>query len=122
MRMKSLAAGVLVCLLGGAAAEAATLRVVVVQPTDVEAYVKAIEQGKALLKSKGSQGTIRVWRARYAGPEAGAVVVSIEFPNLEALAKDDAKMASDPEIKAWLQGLEKVRKVVSDSIYNEIGQ
>ena len=120
MRMMSLAGALALCLLGGAVAEAATLRVVVVQPTDVDAYVKAIEQGKALLKSKGSQGTIRVWRARFAGPDAGAVVVSIEFPNLEALAKDDVRFATDPELKSWLQGLDKLRKVVSDSVYNEL--
>lgn len=120
MRMKSLAGALALCLLGGAAADAATLRVVVVQPTDVDGYVKAIEQGKALLKSKGSTGTIRVWRARFAGPDAGAVVVSIEFANLQALAKDDALMATDPEIKTWLQSLDKLRKVVSDSVYNEL--
>ena len=120
MRMKSLAGALVVCLLGAAAAEPATLRVVVVQPTDVDAYVKAIEQGRALLKSKGSQGTMRVWRARFAGPDAGAVVVSIEFPNLEALAKDDARFATDPELKSWLQGLDKLRKIVSDSVYNEL--
>lgn len=120
MRMTSLAGALVISLLAGAAVEAATLRVVVVQPTDVDAYVRAIEQGKALLKSKGSQGTIRVWRARFAGPDAGAVVVSIEFPNLEALAKDDARFATDPELKSWLQGLDKLRKVVSDSVYNEL--
>jgi len=120
MRLKSLAGALVLCLLAGAAVEAATLRVVVVQPTDVDAYVKAIEQGKALLKSKGSLGTIRVWRARFAGTDAGAVVVSIEFPNLEALAKDDARFASDPELKSWLQSLDKLRKVVSDSVYNEL--
>lgn len=120
MRMKSLAAAFLLCLTAGAAAEAATLRVVVVQATDVDAYMKAIEQGKALLKSKGSTGTMRVWRARYAGPEAGSIAVAIEFANLQALAKDDALMSSDPEVKAWLQSLDKLRKVVSDSIYNEL--
>jgi hypothetical protein len=118
--MTSLAAALIASLLAGAAVEAATLRVVVVQPTDTDAYVKAIEQGKALLKSKGSQGTIRVWRARFAGPDAGAVVVSVEFPNLEALAKDDARFASDPELKSWLQGLDKLREVISDSVYNEL--
>jgi len=44
----------------------------------------------------------------------------VEYPNLEALAKDDAKMASDPELKSWLQSLDKLRKVVSDSVYNEL--
>jgi hypothetical protein len=98
------------------------MRVVVVETSDSDGYLKAIEQGRALLKSKGSTGTIRVWKARYAGSDAGAVVVAIEFANLEALAKDDAMMSSDAEVKAWLQSLDKLRKVVSDSIYNELGR
>jgi hypothetical protein len=121
MRSKCLAATLALCLFGGMA-EAAALRVVVFQAADADGYLKSIEQGRALLKSKGSTGTIRVWRARYAGPEAGAIVVSIEFANLEALAKDDAMMAADPEVRAWLQGLDKLRKVVSDSVYLEMGR
>jgi len=120
MRLRCLATAVLLCVLGGSMAQAATLRVVVVHATDADGYVKSIEQGKALLKSKGSPATIRVWRARFAGTDAGAIVVSVEYPNLEALAKDDAKMASDPELKSWLQSLDKLRKVVSDSVYNEL--
>ena len=120
MRLKYVAAALALTLFGAAAVQASTLRVVVVQASDADAYVKAIEQGKALLKAKGSSATIRVWRARFAGNEAGSIVVSIEYPNLEVLAKDDAKMATDPELKAWLQGLDKVRKIVSDSIYNEL--
>lgn len=120
MRSKCLMVALALLLLGGMAAEAATLRVVVVQTSDTAAYVKAIQQGQALLKSKGSPATLRVWRARFAGNETGAIVVSIEYPSLEALAKDDVKMATDPDLKAWLQGLDKVRKIVSDSIYQEL--
>jgi len=32
-----------------------------------------------LMKEKGLQSQVRVWQARYAGPEAGAVVVSVEY-------------------------------------------
>jgi hypothetical protein len=122
MRSKCLAAMLVLCLGGAIAAHAATLRVVVVEASDADGYVKAIEQGKALLKSKGSSGTIRVWRARFAGDKAGQIAVAIEFPNLEAVAKDDALMASDAELRAWLQSLDKFRKIVSDSIYTELGQ
>ena len=38
----------------------------------------------------------------------------------EALAKDDGMLRSDPELRAWTQGLDKLRKVVSDSIYEEM--
>jgi len=56
----------------------------------------------------------------FAGDEAGTVVVSIEYPSLSALAADDEKMRTNAEIAAWLKGLDKVRKVVSDSIYREL--
>ena len=122
MRLKCLAAILALCLFGGTMAQAATMRVVVVETSDAAAYVKAIEQGKALLKSKGSPAAIRVWQARFAGDKAGSIVVSVEYPSLEALAKDDAMMSSDAELRAWLQSLDKVRKIVSDSIYSELTQ
>jgi hypothetical protein len=120
MRLKCLAAIFVLFLFGGIAAQAATLRVLVVETSDAAAYVKAVEQGQALLKSKGSSGAIRVWMARFAGDDAGSIVVSVEYPSLEALAKDDAMMASDADVKAWLQSLDKIRKIVSDSIYTEL--
>lgn len=120
MRSIRLAALVVSVLLVGAAAEAAILRVVVVEPSDTAAYLKAVEQGKALFKSKGNPGIIRAWRARFAGQDAGAVVVSVEYANLETLAKEEARLQTDPEMRAWLQSLDKLRKVVSDSIYEEM--
>ena len=121
MHLKSKLIGIAAALLFACAGSvsAATLRVIVVEAPDVGAYVKALEDGKALRKRKGSVGEIRVWRATYAGDDAGTVVVSIEYPNLEALAKDNALFQSDAEMRAWLQGLDKIRKIVSDSIYEE---
>lgn len=120
MRLKRLVAVVAWSLLGAASAHASVMRVLVIETSDVEGYVKAIEQGKVLLKSKGSPVEIRVFRARFAGDEAGSIVVTAEFPDLEALAKNDALEGSDPDVKAWLQGLAKMRKIVSDSIYTEL--
>jgi hypothetical protein len=67
--------------------QAATLGVVGVKTTDVAADVQAIGKGSALLKSKGSPAVVRVWRAQYAGDKAGSIVVSVEFPDFEVLAK-----------------------------------
>jgi hypothetical protein len=119
MKAKLVAGIPIVLLCAALTAHAATLRVVHVETSDLAGYTKAIEQGQQLLKSKGSPVVLRVWKGRFAGSEAGAVVVTAEFPNLEALAKDDAKMKSDPELKSWLDGLNKMRKIVSDSIYEE---
>lgn len=101
-------------------AQAATLRVVGVKTSDAAAYVQAIGKGSALLKSKGSPAVVRVWRAQYAGDKAGSIVVSVEFPDLAALAKYNELMATDSELKSWLQGLDKLRTVESDSIYQEL--
>ncbi len=119
MRTKSVLTLAAVLLLGAVSAQATVLRVVVVDAPDRAAYVKALEQGKALMKTKGLPNNLRVWRARFAGDKAGAMVVAIEYPNLEALAKADATMASDPELHAWLASLDKLRKILSDSIYEE---
>ena len=120
MRRACVVALVAAFLTIGASLEAAVSRVVVVQATDAAGYAKSIEQGKVLLKSKGSVGSIRVWRARYAGDATGLFVVTIEYPNLEALAKDDGMMQADADVRTWLQGLDKFRKVVYDSIYSEV--
>ena len=101
------------------ALQATVLRVVTVQTDDLGAYVKQIEQGQALLKKLGSPAVLRVWRARFAGPEAGTVVVSIAYADLATFAADDSKVAADPEYAAWLKGLSKIRKVVSDSLFEE---
>jgi len=59
-------------------ANAATMRVIFVQSTDVGAYLKALEDGKVLLKQKGSSAQLHVWFARYAGSDAGSVMVTVE--------------------------------------------
>ena len=102
------------------AQDAPVLRVIVVQSDDPGALVKEVlETGGAHLKRLESTGNLRVWRAKYAGREAGSIVVSIEYPSLTALAADDTKAAADPAIRAWIRDLDKRRKIVSDSLYSE---
>ena len=91
-----------------------------VKAPDTSAYVKEIDRGRGLMKKAGSPAVIRVWRAQYAGTEAGTVVASIEYPDLMALAKDNERMGTDPDLRAWLAGLDKLRTIVSDSVYNEL--
>jgi hypothetical protein len=120
MKLKLALIGLIASVLCVGIANANTLRVVVVQTSDAAAYAKALQEGQALLKSKGSSGLIRVWQATYAGDSTGSIVVSVEYPNLEALAKDFGLMRNDADLRTWLQGLAKIRKVVSDSIYEEL--
>ena len=95
------------------------LRVVVVKTDDPATYAQEIEKGRQVMKSLGIQGQTRVWQARFAGTDAGAVVVSIEYPNMAAFADAVAKTNASSEYQAWLKGLDKIRKIVSDSLYTE---
>ena len=110
-----------VCAMSSAALaqKPTVLRVVVVKTDDPVAYAQEIEKGRQVMKSIGIQAQTRVWQARFAGPEAGAVVVSIEYPSMAAFAEAVAKTNASSEYQTWLKGLDKVRKIVSDSLYTE---
>jgi len=99
--------------------KATVLRVVVVKTDNMAAYVDAIGKGREIMKKLGSPAVTRVWQARFAGPEAGTVVVSIEYPSVAAFAEDYARIGGSAEYQEWLKGLSKIRTIVSDSLYNE---
>jgi len=103
------------------AADPTVLRVIAVQTDSPDTYLKEIEKGRAMFKRLGVPAEVRVWKGRFAGDEAGAIVVSIEFPSLVALAEAEARLSADSEYMAWLKQLDKVRKIVSDSLYSEMG-
>lgn len=119
-RVAAAVLSILALMLFAQVAEAVVLRVVTVETANVDAYASEIAKAKPMLKRMGIETAARVWKARFAGSDAGAVVVSLEFADLEALAKAEAKMATDAEYSAWLAGLAKMRKVVSESIYYEV--
>ena len=102
------------------AADRVVLRVVVVKTDNPDGYVRELEKGKALLKKMGSPAIIRVWRARFAGPETGSVVASAEYPSMAAFVKDEAAADANAEYQTWIKGLAKVRTILSDSLYNEM--
>ena len=111
----------LVCAASSAAlAQKATiLRVVTIKTDNPTAYVQEIEKGRQVMKSLGVQATTRVWQARFAGPEAGTIVVSIEYPSMAAFADAYAKTNASSDYQNWVKDLDKVRKIVSDSLYTE---
>ena len=118
----SLGALLLVLGLSGAAfaQKATVLRVLVVKTDNPTAYAQELTKGIELMKSMGIPATLRVWRAKFAGPEAGSVVVSIEYPSLAAYAAAEAKLSASSDYMTWLKGLDKIRTIVSDSLYNEL--
>jgi hypothetical protein len=101
------------------AQKATVLRVVVVKTDDPAAYAQELEKGKQIMKGLGIQGQTRVWQARFAGPEAGMVVATIEYPNMAAFADAAAKTNASSDYQTWIKGLDKIRKIVSDSLYTE---
>lgn len=95
-------------------------RVVVIKTDDVAAYVKELRKGQEMLDKMGSVQKLRVWRARFAGPDAGTVSVSVEYADLAEMAEDDKKVGANPEFQAWLKKLATMRRIVSDSLYDEL--
>lgn len=96
------------------------LRVIVVKTEDASAYLHELDKGKVMLKRLGITVQMRAWRATYAGPDTGSVIVSQEYPSFAAFAEAAAKTAADPEFSQWLRSLDKVRKIASDSLYQEL--
>jgi hypothetical protein len=101
------------------AQKATVVRVVAVKTDNPAAYAQEIEKGRQIMKGLGVQATTRVFQARFAGPEAGAVVVSIEYPSMDAFADAYKKTSASSDYQNWLKDLDKVRKIVSDSLYTE---
>ena len=105
---------------GSALAASPILRVIVIQTTDLKAYIHEVDTLRAQFKKAGIPATLRAWRARFAGTDAGAVVVSVEMPDLATLAKLDEAQKSNAEIAATMQRIGGLRKIVSDSLYEEL--
>jgi len=104
----------------GSAGAATIARVIGVQVTDVKAYAHEVEALQGQFKKAGVSVTIRIWRARFAGADAGALIVAVEMPDLATLAKVDELQKSNAEIAATMQKIGTLRKIVSDSIYEEV--
>jgi hypothetical protein len=123
---KTIASLALIAALGIGASNSASaqskgyLRVLVVTTEDVPGYVHELENGKRFLKRLGLAVQTKVWRATFAGPEAGSVVVTQEFASFAAFADAAGKTAADPEYSQWIKSLDKIRKVASDSLYQEL--
>ncbi len=96
-------------------------RIIVVQTSDVKAYVREVTNLQGLFKKANQTVSIRVFRAMYAGPEAGTVVVSVETSGgLAAIGALNALQSSNAEIAAEMQKIGGLRKILSDSIYEEL--
>jgi hypothetical protein len=121
---KTVLVTLLVLLLCGASSvhadDAPVMRIIMAQADDAGAYIDdVLETGRGHLARLDSVGKLRVWRAKFAGSNAGTVIVAIEYPSLVAYAEDDRKMSADAAYMSWARGLDRVRRIVSDSLYTE---
>ena len=76
------------------------LRVVVVKTENPAAYAQEIEKGRPDVVQSSNRS--RRYGGRIAGPEAGAMVVSIEYPSLDAFADAYKKTNARPELAEGL--------------------
>lgn len=107
-------------LLTAGSAQAAVFRVVVVEVSDTAMYMKEIDNIRAAMKRLKVDGTLRVMRARFAGEQTGSIVVAVEYKDMAALAAADVALNADPEQMATMRRMEALRKIVSDSLYQEL--
>lgn len=96
------------------------IRVLVVKTDNPAAYAKELDTGRAILKKLKTTGEIRAWRASFAGPDTGMVVVTVEWKSLADLAADSKKIDNSKEMREWIAGLSSVRTILSDSLFNEL--
>ena len=98
-----------------------TLRVIAVQTPDIKTYRHEVETLQGEFKKEGLPVTLRVWRATYAGPDTGTIIVTVEVPDLATLAKiEDAVLKPNSPLSATMKRIEAIRKITSDSLYEEL--
>ena len=98
-----------------------TLRVIAVQTPDIKTYRHEVETLQGEFKKEGLPVTLRVWRATYAGPDTGTIIVTVEVPDLATLAKiEDAVTKPNSPLGATMKRIEAMRKITSDSLYEEL--
>ena len=96
------------------------LRVVVVKTADPAAYAQELEKAKAITARLGITVKTHVWRATFAGPDTGVIVVTQEYPSFIAFSEGSRKAMADPEYLQFIRNLGKIRSVISDSLYQEL--
>jgi hypothetical protein len=108
---------VLLALMANGALAAGLSRVIIIQTTNLTAYLHEIDTLRTQYKSAGLPITIRVSRGLYAGAEAGSVAVVVDMADFATLAKLNDLQKSNAGIAATMDRIGKIRKITSDSLY-----
>ena len=107
-------------LLASSPLQAAVFRVIKVEVSDTEMYLKEVENGRAVMKRLKVDGSVRVMRAKFAGKDVGRLIVTVEYKDLAAFAASEAALKADEEHSAVLRRIGALRKILSDSLYEEL--
>jgi len=98
-----------------------TLRVIAVQTSDIKTYRHEVDTLQGEFKKEGLPVTLRVWRATFAGPDTGTIIVTVEVPDIATLGKiEDAVSKPNSALGATMKRIEAIRKIASDSLYEEL--
>ncbi len=86
-----------------------------------DALLAEAKKNEKIFERLGIQARRRYPRATLAGPQTGAMIVSIDYPSLTAFAEAQAKLAEDTE---WQEYIERVTgsgmTVESNSMYRDV--
>ena len=97
------------------------LRGIAIQTPDIKTYRHEVETLQGEFKKEGLPVTLRVWRATYAGPDTGTIIVTVEVPDIGTLAKiEEAVTKPNSALGATMKRIEAIRKIASDSLYEEL--
>jgi hypothetical protein len=91
-----------------------------VKPGQLEEYKERVGSARAINERLGLTGRLRMWRAELAGPEAGAVAVGIEYPDVASYVAEQDKLSADSEWQTLLSSLDAVRTPAGRWMYQEI--
>jgi hypothetical protein len=102
-----------------AAGDGAVAQVVVLMPSNLNAYKETLKGYKQVIARVAPEAKLKVYKANYAGEKTGAVYAIVEYPNMEYLAKYADQIDNDPE---WHSLGKKAppRKVLSYDLWVDI--
>jgi hypothetical protein len=90
-------------------------------PANVAKLVAALSKARTVAASLHNPGKARLYASTYAGDGAGDFIVTVEFPNLQALAEAEPRMQASAEWQQVIGGLMASGfKPVSQSLVTEV--
>lgn len=93
---------------------------VAVKPGKLDDYLARVKSAMAISTRLGNPGRIRVWQAEFAGENAGAVGVGMEYADVASYVSAQEKLAADAEWQKAVAGLDEVRSLAGRTLYQEI--